>query len=157
MPSIIIDVKCTQCGKVARKDTYDNPLEIYIFCTKCGYNYIKQEILDTKNKQLKLEVDERIGYGVSYIKKTNQTSVTTAYNSEITDKQLQQFTYQLESSSVIKEESYFVIYDKGNFHCVYGRLPKEFLLSFEEYKKKYKQKYGWEKYNLNSLLESQLI
>lgn len=157
MPSIVIDVKCTQCGKVARKDTYDNPLEMFIFCTKCGYNYIKQEILDTKKKQLKLEVDERVGYGVSYIKKKDQTSVTTAYNSEITDNHLQQFSSQLESKSVIKEESYFVIYDKGNFHCVFGRLPKEFLLSFDEYKEKYKEKFEWEKYNLNSILESQLI
>ncbi len=82
-------------------------------------------------------------------------------NSPVNDDDVAKFKEQYKGKDVDTEESCLVLYQNGIFNIVFGNVPKNFDLSFEEYKNKYNydpfkellQDEPWEDYRIKIILQ----
>lgn len=146
MGSIIFAKKCPCCGRSAVEDLDYNTSEFYIFCSRCGYNHSKI-IKSYTQKTVEYEEEENVGHGVFLLVMNNGAHEITYLDCPVTEDVLKGLYKSFEDDNVNKEKSYLVLYENGEFSVLLGNPPKNFHLSFEEYKEKMFAKYGVPEYD----------
>ncbi|HLU23137.1 hypothetical protein [Lederbergia graminis] len=136
MASILFEIECPQCKKVAIEDYYYKVGDKYVLCSHCGYNYTRLNKITPDNK-LDFDIEENPGYGVFVLTKKAPEGKRYLLNSKPTEEQIQKYRDEFEKDDVIQEESYLVLYEDGELKCLFGTLPQDFLLSYDEFREKY--------------------
>jgi hypothetical protein len=136
LASILLNIPCPQCGRVAVEDYYYSIDVKYIFCQCCGYFYSSKIIFNGSVGEY-LEEKEYKGYGIYYLVKKNGNGTFSFLNSPITQQQLDKYKLEFEGEDADKAKSCLVLYNDGEFTILFGNVPENFHLYFDEYKEKY--------------------
>ncbi|MCR2823670.1 hypothetical protein [Lederbergia panacisoli] len=133
MASMLSVIKCPNCGHSAVEDDYYDIGERYAYCDHCGYNYTKttKEI----NGKFQLVEKEYKGYGVFKMVYKSGNKTLNMLNDPITDESFEKYKMTF-MNDLNQEQSYLVSFENGLFTTLLGNPPKEFFLSFEEFREK---------------------
>jgi ribosomal protein S27E len=129
------DVECPKCGRVAKLLDYPDSKET-IECPQCGY----QSQTDRETNETTIEY----GCGVLYAEFYNKPLVYYVFDVPPTQKEINDFLKIFEDNFIIKEKSYFYLYDptSNQFTVLKGSQPK----TFDEYVERHVQEMEYEKY-----------
>jgi hypothetical protein len=137
MASIVINIACPQCGRVAVEDNYYKIDVRYVYCQCCGYNFSREQKYNEKEGREEREDIENPGYGLFVLSKKEGRGTVTFLNSPLTDQDIAQYKSDFAKEDVNQEKSFLVLYQDGKFNIIFGQFYEDFHLSFEEYKEKY--------------------
>ncbi|GAB3798460.1 hypothetical protein [Virgibacillus kimchii] len=137
MASIIQAIACPHCNCSATEDFYYKMGEKFIWCFRCGYYYEKiQDYYDSDKNKIYYKENEYQGYGIFRLEKEDEESQQIIFHEPLNEKEIHSFTLQMQEEGVLLENSYFVLFENGEFQFLAGNPPEDFYLSFEDYKQK---------------------
>lgn len=113
------DIECPKCSRVAKSLEYiDNREEIE--CPQCGYNSVTNK--ETNDTTIEY------GYGVLHAEFYNKPIVHYVFDNTPTKKDIKDFLKIFEDYFLIKEKSYFYLYqpETNMFQVLKGSEPRTF-------------------------------
>lgn len=130
---------CPQCGRRAVEEVDYLNDEKFVSCGCCGYNFTREKKYNKEERKSYFEEQEFWGYGVLFLRKRDRRVTETLLNSPVTDQEMEKYKklFSSKSKKIKRKKSYLVLYQKGEFNIIFGHVPEDFHLSFEEYKEKY--------------------
>lgn len=134
-------LKCPCCGRSAFKEYFYHTGEQYIFCVRCGYNYIKTIEKETADS-VEYTEEKYDGHGMLILVKKDGSRQNIMLNVKITQENLEKYRESFMDDQVNQEKSCLVSYEDGEFTILFGNPSENFYLSFEEYREKMFEKYG---------------
>ena len=130
------DIECPKCRKIAKLLDYSFDNKEIVECPQCGY--------ESETNRITNEIKIEYGYGVLYAEFYNKPIVHYVFDSAPTKKDIEDCFKIFEDCFIIKEKSYFYIYDPANdtFKVLKGSQPK----SFNDYVDSKVEEMEYEKY-----------
>ncbi|MCM3587362.1 hypothetical protein M3182_16615 [Mesobacillus maritimus] len=128
MGSIVYPAECPNCGKTATFDDYYHTGELFVYCWHCGLYTTKLTAAFDTYEETKVG-----GFGIfSLTDKRGRTRVT-CLNENLTLEETEKFAELFNAEETDSANSYLVTYQNGQFTCLLGELPDDFLLSYKEF------------------------
>lgn len=122
MISIVSEIECFRCKKMALEKVTFNTGEREVYCSNCKYSY--SQTLPVKKKY---NINNKNGYGVACIAKRDGRTQYTMFEERNITRELWRFRTKLEMEDTNPEKSYLIIYRSFLFMVSYGEIPENFL------------------------------
>jgi hypothetical protein len=134
MGSIIYAGECPNCGKTATFDDYYHTGELFVYCWHCGLYYTKITApFDS------YEESKEGGFGIFSRVENNGRGSVIRLRENLSVEALKELAELFNAEDTDLSKSYLVTYQEGQFTCILGELPEDFLLSFKEFTEKFEE------------------